>query len=172
MPKQKKSVLQKKYRNKELDGFSLVRTEIYHATRGEVDPRTRQDVLKKAARLIRELYVLNAELQYQLCKSRPGSDKPPSCVGGLQTPISRCTEDLHSPILYDCFIEPNGVAFQVADVTPPTELQSFVTSTGYELCDTNMSLGNIGHWSLDHQLKSPSTASCYCPPYNQLIILR
>jgi hypothetical protein len=47
MPKQNKSVLQKQYRNKELDGFSLVRTEIRHATGGEIDPKTRQDVLRK-----------------------------------------------------------------------------------------------------------------------------
>lgn len=47
MVKQNKSVLQRQYRNKEVDGFSLVRTEILHATRGEEDPKTRQDVLRK-----------------------------------------------------------------------------------------------------------------------------
>ncbi|KAG2134825.1 hypothetical protein DEU56DRAFT_901958 [Suillus clintonianus] len=83
MPKQNKSALQKLYRNKELDGFSLVRTEIRHATGGELDPKTRQDVLRKAARLIRELSVLNAKLQHQLYKYRPGSETPPSYVGGM-----------------------------------------------------------------------------------------
>ncbi|KAG0702041.1 hypothetical protein DFH29DRAFT_923494 [Suillus ampliporus] len=167
MPKQNKSVLQKQYRNKELDGFSSVRTEIRHATRGEVDPKTRQDVLKKAARLIRELYVLNTKLQHQLYKSRPGSETPPpSYVRKLQTPISPCTQDPYPPILYEYFVEPNDVC-QVADIMPPTELQSFATSTGYELCDVNMPLGkmgttsaydwqvlgqvNTGHWSPDHQ---------------------
>jgi hypothetical protein len=47
MPKQNKSVLQKQYRNKELDEFSSVRKEIRHATGGDIDPKTRQDVLRK-----------------------------------------------------------------------------------------------------------------------------
>ncbi|OAX38257.1 hypothetical protein K503DRAFT_172673 [Rhizopogon vinicolor AM-OR11-026] len=87
MAKQNKSVLQKQYRNKEVDGFSLVRTEILHATSGEVDPKTRHDVLRKAARLIRELYILNTKLQHQLCNSRPGSETPPhySYGGGMES---------------------------------------------------------------------------------------
>ncbi|KAG1776427.1 hypothetical protein EV702DRAFT_1046298 [Suillus placidus] len=89
MPKQNKSVLQKQYRNKELDGFSLVRAEIRHATGGEIDPKTRQDVLRKAARLIRELSVLNTKLQHQLYKSRhTNSETPPIYVEGLPAPIS------------------------------------------------------------------------------------
>lgn len=91
MPKQNKSVLQKQYRNKELDGFSLVRTEIRHATGGEIDPKTRQDVglVCSAARLIRELSVLNAKLQHQIHKSHhTGSETPPSHVGELPTTIS------------------------------------------------------------------------------------
>ncbi|KAG1862435.1 hypothetical protein C8R48DRAFT_762186 [Suillus tomentosus] len=164
MPKQNKSVLQKQYRSKELDGFSLVRAEIYHASRGKSDPKTRQDVLRKAARLIRELSVLNAKLQQQIyVKSRQtGSETPPSCVGGFPTTISTdpCTQGPYSPVLYDHFIEQ---PCQLAGI-PPTESHPYVTNTGYELCD-DVSLENTSttpaydqiisqvnpHWSPDRQ---------------------
>ncbi|KAG2343022.1 hypothetical protein BDR05DRAFT_963411 [Suillus weaverae] len=145
MPKQNKSVLQKQYRNKELDGFSLVRAEIRHATGGEIDPKTRQDVLRKAARLIKELSVLNTKLQHQLYKSRhTNSETPPIYVGGLPAPISSpCTQGSYSPVLYECFIEePNSVC-QLASISQ-TGSYSCDTSTGYEVCDANMSLWNTG----------------------------
>lgn len=145
MPRQDKSVLQKRYRNKELDGFSLVRKEIRYATGGDIDPETRQDVLRKAARLIRELSVLNKKLQHQLHNScHTGSGIPPSYVAELPTTIgSPCTQSSYSPVLYDPFIEQPNSACQLAGI-PPTELYSYVTSTGYELCDVNMSMGNTG----------------------------
>ncbi|KAG0699093.1 hypothetical protein DFH29DRAFT_1002227 [Suillus ampliporus] len=169
MPRQNKSVVQKQYRDKLLDGFSLVQTEIRHATRGEADPKTRQDVLRKAAQLIRELYVLNAKLQHQ--NSRPGSETPPSYARGPQTPISPCAQDPYSPIpygsetppsyvrgpqtamspCYDCCVEPNGVC-QVADIRSPTEPQSFATSTGYELWDANMSFVDVSTTSAYDQV--------------------
>ncbi|KAG2038356.1 hypothetical protein BDR03DRAFT_954525 [Suillus americanus] len=146
MPKQNKSVLQKQYRNKELDGFSSVRKEIRHATGGEMDPKTRQDVLRKAARLIRELSVLNTKLQHQLYNPpHTNSEIPPSYVGGVPTTISSpCTQDPYSPVLYEYFIEqPNG-SCQLAGI-PPTEFYPCVTSgTSYELCDANMLSGNTG----------------------------
>ncbi|KAG1717382.1 hypothetical protein EDB19DRAFT_1840226 [Suillus lakei] len=176
MPKQHKSVLQKQYRNKELDGFSLVRTEIRHATGGEIDPKTRQDVLRKAARLIKELSVLNKKLQHQLYKSRPGSETP-SYVGGLPTTISSpCTQGPYFPVLYEYFIEqPNSVC-QLAGI-PPTELHSFVPRTGYELCDANMSLGNMGTTPANGQVISqliPAMVKCYGSNYkvNRMWILR
>ncbi|KAG1729251.1 hypothetical protein EDB19DRAFT_1832465 [Suillus lakei] len=176
MPKQNKSVLQKQYRNKELDGFSLVRTEIRHATGGEIDPKTRQDVLRKAARLIKELSVLNKKLQHQLYKSRPGSETP-SYVGGLPTTISSpCTQGPYSPVLYEYFIEqPNNVC-QLAGI-PPIELHSFVPRTGYELCDANMSLGNMGTTPANGQVISqliPAMVKCYGSNYkvNRMWILR
>jgi len=108
MVKQNKSVLQRQYRNKEVDGFSLVRTEILHATRGVEDPKTRQDVLRKgvcivewgretgwlvhpAARLIRELYILNTKLQHQLCNTRPVSETPPSYSYSRESESVICT---------------------------------------------------------------------------------
>lgn len=166
MPKQDKSVLQKRYRNKELDGFSLVRKEICYATGGEMGTKTRQDVLRKAARLIRELYALNKKLQQQLHNSRHiGSGISPSYVGEFPTPVgSPCTQGPYSPVLYDPFIEQPNNACQLAGILP-TELYSCVTSTGYELCDVSMSMGNTGitpaydqimswvdpHWSPGHQ---------------------
>ncbi|KAG1760424.1 hypothetical protein EDD22DRAFT_901209 [Suillus occidentalis] len=159
MPKQNKSVLQKQYRNKELDGFSLVRTEIRHATGGEIDPKTRQDVLRKAARLIRELSVLNAKLQNQIYKSHhTGSETPPSHVGGLPTTISNpCTQGPYSPVLYEYFIEQPNSTCQVASIP-----LAYTTSTSYELCDANMNVGTTTaydqiishvnpHWSPDRQ---------------------
>lgn len=159
MPRQNKSVLQKQYRNKELDGFSLVRTEIRHATGGEIDPKTRQDVLRKAARLIRELSVLNAKLQHQMYKSHhTSSETLPSHVGGLPTTIiNPCTQGPYSPVLYEYFIEQPNSACQVAGIP-----LACATSTGYELCDANMNVGTTPaydqiisqvnpHWSPDRQ---------------------
>lgn len=159
MPKQNKSVLQKQYRNKELDGFSLVRTEIRHATGGEIDPKTRQDVLRKAARLIRELSVLNAKLQHQIHKSHhTGYETPPSHVGELPTTISSpCTQGPYSPVFYEYFIEQPNSGCQVDGIP-----LAYATSTGYELCDANMNVGTTPaydqiisqvnpHWSPDRQ---------------------
>ncbi|KAG1846084.1 hypothetical protein DFJ58DRAFT_799785 [Suillus subalutaceus] len=128
MPKQNKSVLQKQYRNKELDGFSLVRKEIRHATGGELDPKTRQDVLRKAARLIRELSVLNTKLQHQLYNAphTRGSEIPPSYVGGVPTTLSSpCTEGPYSPVLYEYFIEQPNNSCQLAGI-PPSEFYSCI----------------------------------------------
>ncbi|KAG2156870.1 uncharacterized protein EDB93DRAFT_1247059 [Suillus bovinus] len=147
MPKQNKSVLQKQYRSKELDGFSLVRAEIRHATRGEIDPKTRQDVLRKAARLIKDLAVLNAKLQHQLYKScHTSSETPSSCAGALPTTISAdpCVQDPYSPAYYEYeyFIEQPNPVRQLAGIQP-TESHPYVTSTGYELCNI-MPSGNTG----------------------------
>lgn len=147
MPKQNKSVLQKQYRSKELDGFSLVRKEIRHATGGAIDPKTRQDVLRKAARLIKELSTSNTKLQHQLYNSRHAySEMPPSYAGGVPTTISSpCTQGPYSPPLYEYFIEqPNG-SCELAGIPPTESYSCHVTSgTGYELYDANMLSGNTG----------------------------
>jgi hypothetical protein len=144
MPKQNKSVLQKQYRNKELDEFSSVRKEIRHATGGDIDPKTRQDVLRKAARLIRELYMSNTKLQHQLYNScHTGSEIPPSYVGGPPTAISSpSTQGSYSPVLYEYFIEQPNCSYQLADI-PPTDLYSCATCTCYELYNANMTSGNM-----------------------------
>jgi hypothetical protein len=84
-------------------------------------------------------------------------------------------QDPCSSILYECFIEPNGIC-QVADIIPPTGLHALATSMDYELHDTHVSSGNIestdtasvydcvinqmniGQWSPDHQFYNYSTS--------------
>ncbi|OAX35915.1 hypothetical protein K503DRAFT_773000 [Rhizopogon vinicolor AM-OR11-026] len=69
--KQNKTMQQKQYRDKEVDGFAELREAIRAATDDQEIPKTRHEILLKAAQQIKLLLSMNLRLHQQLNTPKP-----------------------------------------------------------------------------------------------------
>ncbi|KAG1748326.1 uncharacterized protein EDB91DRAFT_1245034 [Suillus paluster] len=124
--KQKKSIQQRQYRDKEVDSFAELREAIREVTDDQETPGTRHETLSKAAQYIRQLSWMNLRLHQHLSILKLSQMNDESCV---TIPTQLPTMPLHWSSDIDL-----AVMHRTTDIIPQSTLHDFSIGVSSGVC--------------------------------------